>query len=119
MPGGLTLTGISLNGDDVGVASQVGDLLPLQDKQTVHMEVRGFDYYPAKFTVKKGIPVEWTIDGRNAQGCAQVITLPDMGITERLPRDTVKTLTFTPQKTGKMTFTCSMGMAGPGVFEVI
>ena len=71
------------------------------------------------FTVKQGVPVEWRIDGRKAQGCGQVITVPKLGITERLLRDDVKVITFTPQEAGEMKFTCTMGMAGPGSFKVI
>ena len=80
--------------------------------------VRGLDYYPSSFTVKKGIPVEWNIDGRNAQGCAKVISVPALKILERLPYG-VKTIKFTPQQTGNIMFSCSMGMAGPGTFKII
>ncbi len=88
-------------------------------KQIIEMKVMGRDYYPSQFTVAEGVPVEWRIDGRAAQGCAQVISVPQLGITEVLPRDKVKTITFTPEKTGAIRFSCSMGMAGPGVFNVV
>ncbi|MDO8511438.1 MAG: sulfite exporter TauE/SafE family protein [Nanoarchaeota archaeon] len=89
------------------------------EKQIIDLKVDGLDYFPDKFTIKKGVPVEWNIDGKNAQGCAGIISVPKLGITERLPKDSIKTITFTPQQTGKITFTCGMGMAGPGTFEVV
>jgi len=89
------------------------------DKQIIDLKVDGLDYFPDKFTLKKGVPVEWNIDGKNAQGCAGIISVPKLGITERLPKDSIKTITFTPEQTGKITFTCGMGMAGPGTFVVV
>lgn len=117
---GATLTGLTILPTTDGINAVNDATVPLiEGKQVVSMEVRGLDYFPDKFIVKKGILVEWNIDGRKAQGCAQIISIPKLKITERLPKDTIKTITFTPSETGKVTFTCGMGMAGPGVFEVI
>lgn len=95
------------------------DIVIVDGKQIINLKVDGLDYYPTKFTLKKGIPVEWNIDGKNAVGCAQVISVPKLGILEQLPSDSVKTITFTPEQAGKVTFTCGMGMAGPGTFEIV
>lgn len=114
--------GFNLVGATVALPS-VEDSVPGPDivgeKQVIDLKVDGLDYYPATFTLKKGVPVEWNVDGRNAQGCAGVISVPKLGIMEKLPRDSIKTIAFTPQQTGKITFTCGMGMAGPGTFEVV
>lgn len=114
--------GLNLVGASVALPVAYDNTVPVPavgEKQIINLEVRGLDYYPTQFTLKKGIPVEWRVDGRNAQGCAGIISVPKLGITERLPKDSIKTITFTPQQTGKITFTCSMGMAGPGSFEVV
>ena len=87
--------------------------------QIIEMSVVGLDYLPAEFTLKQGIPVEWRIDGSAAQGCAQVIAIPKLGITKRLTTSGITTLQFTPQETGNIRFTCGMGMAGPGTFRVV
>ncbi len=88
--------------------------------QVVKMMVKGYDYYPSRFTVKKGITVEWQIDASQAAGCARVITMPEMGITEMLPRQGIKTIKFTPTKTGTLNFSCTMGMTTPGAaFTVV
>ena len=89
------------------------------DSQLVTMAVRGLDYFPDSFTIKKGVPVEWQIDGSGAQGCAQIISVPKLGITERLQRTAPTTIRFTPEEAGTIRFSCGMGMAGPGAFIVV
>ena len=118
MPNGLALAGsaFSFGGPQMIEDSNVN---MVNGKQIVEMKIDSLDYVPSQFTVVAGVPVEWRIDGRTAQGCAQVISLPQMGITEYLPKNQIKTITFTPTQPGQLTFSCSMGMAGPGVFNVV
>ena len=78
------------------------------------MKVTGYDYSPANFTVKAGVPVEWKIDGRQAKGCARVLIMPGMGIQKLLESNKDTTISFTPTKTGTLAFSCSMGMTTPG-----
>lgn len=87
--------------------------------QIAYMKVTGLDYYPTEFTIQKGIPVEWRIDGRDARGCARVIAAPKLGIMERLLPNSETMIRFTPTNTGTIAFSCSMGMAGPGQFNVV
>ena len=115
---GLNIMGATVGLPDSTDPSAIGGNTILDDQQVIHMEVRGLDYFPAAFVLKKGIPVEWNIDGRGAQGCAQIISVPRLGITKQLSRSQITTISFTPQQEGKLTFSCGMGMAGPGVFEV-
>lgn len=114
---GLALTGTTFfntpsAGDATGAVIAEG-------KQIVEMAVQGLNYVPDRFTIKKGVPVEWRINGKGAQGCAQTLSVPQLGITERLSKAQDTIITFTPDTSGKIRFTCGMGMAGPGVFEVI
>jgi len=89
-------------------------------KQIVQMKVVGLDYYPHRFTVAQGLPVEWQIDGSEAQGCAQVLTAPALNITEYLPPTSIKKINFTPKETGDISFGCSMGMTTRGArFTVV
>ena len=122
---GLTLAGADISWHNFWQQNQVNEinvnepvLIP-GEKQVINLEVAGLDYNPNYFTLKKGVPVEWNIDGRNARGCAGTISVPKLGISEYLPRDSIKTIEFTPQEEGRITFSCGMGMAGPGVFEVV
>lgn len=121
IPNGVALTGTNFGSE----FETVNALLPSPSvgsesgKQVISMVVNGYDYSPNSFTLTQGVPVEWRIDARNAQGCAQVISVPGLGITEYLPRDQVKVVAFTPTQAGSIRFSCSMGMAGPGVFNII
>lgn len=118
MSPGFTLTGASVNILGSSSVSAV-DSNQVGNTQIISMAVQGLDYYPNTFTLKKGVPVEWNIDGTKAQGCAQIISVPQLQIVDRLPRDSIKTIKFTPQQAGRITFSCGMGMAGPGTFEVV
>ncbi len=136
LPSGWTLTGatiglnlgtdqiIELNQQNIPSqnlpAQPVDSNVKLVDgKQIVEMKVVGYDYLPDKFTLLQGVPVEWRINGDGAQGCAQVISVASLGITQRLSKGQPTIITFTPQKTGQIKFTCTMGMAGPGLFTVV
>lgn len=114
-------SGLALAGADINLASifQVGSKTEdaeksnvelVNGKQVARMTVSGLDYYPHRFTVEKGVPVEWRIDGRKGVGCASVISVPDLGLMEYLPRDKIKVITFTPQEEGEIRFSCTMGM---------
>ncbi|MBI4140024.1 sulfite exporter TauE/SafE family protein [Candidatus Woesearchaeota archaeon] len=114
--GGLTLIGIDWNNPSSKDTQNA--IAPGIEVQTIEMNVVGLDYSPSKFIIQKGVPVEWKVDGTKAQGCAQILTVPKLGITKRLTKD-VNVIKFTPENTGTIHFTCGMGMAGPGTFEVI
>lgn len=88
--------------------------------QVARMRVSGLNYYPARFTVAAGVPVDWVIDGAGAAGCAQVIVAPAIDVTEYLPRTGSKTIAFTPRQTGTIFFSCPMGMTTRGAaFTVV
>ncbi len=127
IPNGVALTGASFaslsfdaspSSQDSAVALDPNVKI-VDGKQIVEMKVNGLDYAPSRFTILAGVPVEWRIDGRKSQGCAQIISVLSLGITEYLSRDKIKVITFTPEKEGTIQFSCSMGMAGPGVFTVV
>jgi uncharacterized protein len=112
---GLALSGIAFGSPDGSVNAQLVD-----GKQIVDMSIVGLEYSPAVFNIKKGIPVEWNIDGTKAVGCAQVITVPKLGITKFLSPNGITTIEFTPQDQGTIEFHCTMGMTTRGShFNVI
>jgi sulfite exporter TauE/SafE/copper chaperone CopZ len=124
---GLALTGVDLGTGftqpatkAVVAAGHDPNVQLVDGRQIVRMRVNGFDYEPSQFTITQNIPVEWVIDGTQAGGCAQVITAPDLNITEYLPRQGTKTISFTPERVGKFRFSCTMGMTTPGAaFNVV
>lgn len=78
--------------------------------QKVSMEVsRERGVYPNVLTVKRGIPVELTIDTKvPLGGCMSVWVIPEYNVT--IPMKVgVNTISFTPTKAGIVNVTCSMG----------
>jgi len=59
--------------------------------------------------LKVGIPAEIKLINDGARGCIQAFIIPDLNIRAILKSDST-TLRFTPEKKGKIPFTCSMGM---------
>lgn len=84
------------------------------EKQTLAMKIVGLDYFPNRFTVKQGIPVEWWIDASQAVGCGRIIIVPKLRVQKLLSANSSTLITFTPQETGDIAFNCSMGMMTPG-----
>ncbi len=86
--------------------------------QTVEIIVNSGGYSPNYVRVKKGLPVTVKLIGNNAFSCASAFRIPSLGISKNLQANETYTFTFTPQKKGRITFACSMGMY-TGVIEVI
>jgi uncharacterized protein len=82
-------------------------------KQVVTMRVVDFNYIPAVFEVKQGIPVEWRIDASEAVGCGLVLLAPGLGIRRLLSSVSTTSITFTPRRAGEFQFNCGMGMMSP------
>lgn len=81
--------------------------------QVMDMKIDFIDYLPHKFTVKKGVPVQWNVDSTEASGCMRSLLVPGLRINEYLGVGK-KTVRFTPTKTGVFKFSCSMGMGTYG-----
>ncbi|MBO0779463.1 MAG: sulfite exporter TauE/SafE family protein [Ktedonobacteraceae bacterium] len=91
----------------------------INGKQRVSMKVVGFEYIPSVFTVVAGMPVEWQVDGTRAEGCANVLTVPDLGITVALPTQGSKTIVFVPQQSGTLAIRCPMAMTTAGARFIV
>jgi len=78
--------------------------------QIVKSELRKWERYPS-ITVKKGLPVKWTIDVEYGalNGCNERIVIPDYGIEHTFAVGE-NTIEFTPDKAGRITYSCWMGM---------
>lgn len=75
-------------------------------------------YSPNYIRVKKGEAVNLKLKGVDAYSCASAFRIPSLGIAKNLQANETQTITFTPEKTGRIPFSCSMGMYR-GVIEVI
>lgn len=85
--------------------------------QVVNMSVDGNGYSPNSFTIRKGVPVKWVINGENVFGCQGYLVAPKLGIQKLLEKgDNI--IEFTPEEEGPILFSCAMGMYR-GRFNVI
>lgn len=88
------------------------------NKQVITMNVTSYGTYePNVLTVVEGVPVEWRIFGADFMGCANSLILQAFGVAVNL-RPGENVVRFTPTKTGRYTFSCSMGMVR-GTMNVI
>jgi len=85
--------------------------------QVVKMKELSGGYSPNKFTIKKDIPVKWVIDATAPYSCASSLMIPSLNIRKNLKAGE-NIIEFTPSKTGKLVFSCSMGMY-TGAFNVV
>jgi len=117
--------GLSLAGTDINLGTlftnrsansqEQSALASLENgKQVISMKVVGYDYQPATFSVRQGVPVEWHIDGSQAAGCARSLIADGFDITVILPQNGEQVVEFVPQQTGTFPFSCSMGMTTRG-----
>ncbi|KKQ01960.1 MAG: hypothetical protein US11_C0002G0019 [Candidatus Roizmanbacteria bacterium GW2011_GWA2_36_23] len=100
----------SVNSNDPNVVTENG-------VQTVKMTQTSSGYAPNSFTIKKGLPVKWVINSTDPYSCAASIVSAKIGVRQSL-QPGENTIEFTPQETGEIRFSCSMGMYN-GVFYVI
>ena len=80
------------------------------ETQKVSIEIsRERGIYPNFLTIKKGVPVDLTIDSKvPLGGCMSVWVIPEYNVT--IPMKVgINTASFTPTKTGPIALTCSMG----------
>ncbi|MDP2838318.1 MAG: sulfite exporter TauE/SafE family protein [Candidatus Moranbacteria bacterium] len=83
--------------------------LPTGAAQAIRITQQANGYYPKELFVKRGQPVKLIIDSRESYSCAASFMMPQAGIRQILkPGENV--FEFTPEKSGAMPFSCSMGM---------
>jgi sulfite exporter TauE/SafE/plastocyanin len=80
----------------------------------MHVTYRGFE--PAVLKVKAGVPVRWVIYGDQVTGCTSRIIIPSYSVSTSI-QSGQNVVVFTPSKTGRVPFSCWMGMVR-GVFVV-
>ncbi|MFA6039031.1 MAG: sulfite exporter TauE/SafE family protein [Candidatus Peribacteraceae bacterium] len=114
----LALNGIDLGGMFFpGQSGAAAFAVEKDGKQEVRMAVQSYRYQPDTLTIKAGVPVRWVVDGTGASGCTSAIVIPSLDVFRVLERGE-NVIEFTATKTGKLPFSCSMGMVR-GTFTVI
>ncbi|MEK7655072.1 MAG: sulfite exporter TauE/SafE family protein, partial [Patescibacteria group bacterium] len=103
----LALAGIKFN--SIAEVAKPGAVDVVDGFQIVRMTQKSASYSPNVFTIKKGIPVKWIITSEAAYSCAASIYMPSMNIQKNL-QEGENIIQFTPTQTGRLLFSCAMGM---------
>lgn len=77
--------------------------------QEIGITVRG-GYQPDTIRVRAGAPVRLNFYRDDASACSEQVVIPDFGIARRLAQGETTAVEFTPEKPGRHSFTCGMGM---------
>ncbi|MDP2904430.1 MAG: sulfite exporter TauE/SafE family protein [Methylovulum sp.] len=86
-------------------------------EQTITMDVLKKGYSPSQFTLRKGVPVKWVINGNELNECNKAIVVPQYGLNIKLQPGR-QIIEFTPPEIGVVPWSCWMGMI-PGTFIVV
>ena len=108
--------GMILSGNTLSTVT--GEQAVIQNNvQVINMDVTRYGWEPAEFTLVKGVPVQWVINGKEITGCNRAIQVPAYNLEfDIVPGEQV--IEFTPTETGTVAWSCWMGMI-PGTFTVV
>ncbi len=115
---GFALASLNFSSSDGAQSQVVADpnVKLVNGVQEVRMTESNSGYSPNKFSIQKGVPVKWIIDAKAPFSCASSIIVPKLNIKKSLSAGE-NIIEFTATETGKIAFSCSMGMY-TGVFNV-
>jgi len=114
---GVNPTSILENGANVLAATNDTGAEMQGNTQVVRMNQTASGYEPNSFTISKGVPVKWIVTSTDSNSCAASILASKIGVRANLhPGENV--FEFTPKETGKIPFSCMMGMFR-GSFTVV
>lgn len=83
---------------------------------TLSFSGRTHNYSPNVIHVKKGVPVELTVDLTSVSGCYTAVRIPDFNVSLNATQED-NIIRFTPDSIGRFGFRCVMGM-GTGTIIV-
>jgi sulfite exporter TauE/SafE len=95
-----------------------GENVEVRSGNVVNIEITNSGYKADVNTLKLGVPVKLVLNSKNVRSCARAFTIPDLNYFKILPENGKEIIEFTPNKLGKLTYTCSMGMY-TGSFNVV
>ncbi len=119
---GLRLAGfdssvLGISTDIQGKTLSVPDTQVHNNEQVVRMTQTARGYSPNAFTIKKGVKVKWIVTSTDQYTCASSLVSKKLNIRQAL-QEGENIVEFTPTETGKIAFSCSMGMYS-GSFNVV
>ncbi|WP_395144032.1 cupredoxin domain-containing protein [Armatimonas sp.] len=77
--------------------------------QEVEITVEG-GYEPGTINLKVGVPTRLIFHRVETSSCSEEVVIPEFGIRKKLPAHEKTKVEFTPDKPGRYSFTCGMGM---------
>lgn len=86
-------------------------------EQTITMDVLNTGFSPNRFTLRKGVPVKWVINGEELNECNKEIIVPQYDLKIKL-KPGKQVIEFTPPEAGAVPWSCWMGMM-PGTFIIV
>jgi sulfite exporter TauE/SafE len=117
----VTGTGVDFNTLVARVSQQlspaVAETPSCDTEQTIHMDILKSSFSPNRFTLRKGVPVKWVINGKEMNECNKVIVIPQYKMRIEL-KEGSQIIEFTPPESGVVPWSCWMGMI-PGTFIVV
>jgi sulfite exporter TauE/SafE len=117
----VTGTGVDFNTLVARVSQQltptVAETPSCDTEQTINMEILKSRFSPNQFTLRKGVPVKWVINGKEMNECNKTIVIPQYKMKIELKEGT-QIIEFTPAESGVVPWSCWMGMI-PGTFIVV
>lgn len=108
---GLNLFGIRASLPSSNTQSQsISNNVTIENSvQTIYMDQISNGYSPNKINIKAGLLTKWIINSKFEQSCATSFYVPSLNIRKHLyPGE--NTIEFTPDKVGRIQFSCLMGM---------
>jgi plastocyanin domain-containing protein len=88
------------------------------DPRTIAIAVTEKGFEPTPITVKKGEPLKLVITRKTDKTCATSVVFDEFKIKKALPLNKAVEVTFTPTKSGDLTYGCTMGKMIAGVLKV-
>jgi sulfite exporter TauE/SafE/copper chaperone CopZ len=108
--------GLILTGSGADLASIVARVRetgtaapPASGVQAIEMTADKLGYRPSRFTLTRGVPVDWVIDATEITSCNNRIVVPALGLEVDL-KPGRQTIRFTPTQGGVIAWSCWMGM---------
>ncbi|MFH1073366.1 MAG: hypothetical protein V1743_08105 [Nanoarchaeota archaeon] len=104
--------GLGTKAQELGTQQRTTD-----EVQNVNVRMQGYQYILSPSTLKVGVPARMEIDLKTVTGCMRSIVIPAFNVRQQVS-DADNVIMFTPDRTGTIQMSCSMGM-GQGSFDVI
>lgn len=89
-----------------------------EGKQEAVITVLENGYSSSVSKLKAGVPVKLKLVTNGTRSCTRSFTIPQLNISKVLPQSGSEVVEFTPTQTGRLSYSCGMGMFG-GTFQVI